>query len=124
MAHAELKALDSTDPETGYDLEDFVPANAERFGIEVTAHIGLRGGRGADLFSIIVCTPQWLSEQSFEKGFLWGAHYLFVTRWDLSVVRRAITDMCRHTEGPDWAAIATKLSRYGYWEFEDYRESI
>lgn len=124
MPYAELKALDSTDPETGYDLEAYVPANAESFGIEVTAHIGLRGSEGADNFSIIVCTPQWLSEQSFEKGFRWGAHYLFVTRWDLRVVRRAITDMCRHTEGPDWAAIATKLSRYGYWEFEDYRESM
>ena len=42
-------------------------------------------------------------------------------RWDWEVVERAINDLCVRTEGDDWNQVATKLSRFGFWEFEDYR---
>jgi len=45
-----------------------------------------------------------------------------VTRWDYETVRRAISDLCFHTDGEDWSEIATKLSRHAHWEFKDYRE--
>jgi hypothetical protein len=38
------------------------------------------------------------------------------------LVERALRDLCRRTEGDAWVDIAIKLSRYGLWEFEDYRE--
>ena len=46
-----------------------------------------------------------------------------VTHWDYDVVLRAISDLCLHTKGESWTEIATKLSRYSHWEFEDYREA-
>jgi hypothetical protein len=33
------------------------------------------------------------------------------------------SDLCRRTEGTDWNDVATKLSRYATWEFEDYSEA-
>jgi hypothetical protein len=53
-----------------------------------------------------------------------GRSYLFVTSWSASLVLRVFDDLCRNAEGSDWNEVATKLSRYGYWEFEDYRESM
>ncbi len=41
---------------------------------------------------------------------------------DERALQRAIRDLCLRNEGSDWPDVATKLSRYAYWEFEDYRE--
>ncbi len=99
------------------------PDDPEHFAAEVTAYIGPAGGRGAELFEFHVCTPRWLAEQaSMPKGFAFLRHHLLVGRWDAGLVERAIRDLCLRTEGEDWQEVATKLSRYGYWEFEDYRE--
>jgi Immunity protein 8 len=37
-----------------------------------------------------------------------------------ATLSRALSDLCLHAEGADWAEIAAKLSRYGGWEYEDY----
>lgn len=99
------------------------PDDPEHFAAEVTPYIGPAEGRGADLFEFQVCTPRWLVEQaSMPKGFAFLRHHLLVERWDAGLVERAIRDLCLRTEGEDWQEVATKLSRCGYWEFEDYRE--
>ena len=118
MIHPELKSLDSTD----LDLENYVPNDPTCFGIVVTAHIGPRGVDGAELFYLTVCTPAWLAQQQFQKGFSWGFGYLFVSRWDLDLVRRALRDACIRATSPDWSTSASLLSRYARWEFESYRE--
>lgn len=118
MIFPEMKALDSTD----YDLEDFSPDDPECFGITIAAHIGLHGQEGSDLFYLTVCTPKWLAQQQFQKGFCWGFGYLFVSHWDLDLVRRAIHDACIRATSPDWNTSAIILSRYAHWEFEGYRE--
>jgi hypothetical protein len=79
---------------------------------------------GEEIFQFVVCTPRWLVSESFPKGYCWGRSYLFVTSWSAPLVLRVFSDLCRHAEGPDWDTITTKLSRYGSWEFEDYRESM
>ena len=43
-------------------------------------------------------------------------------RWDYDVLVRAISDLCLRTEGEDWPEVATRLGRFGAWEFEDYRD--
>ncbi len=62
------------------------------------------------------------SPKSTAEGFEYPRR-LLVTRLDYELVRRAISDLCLHTEGADWNEIATKLSRHPHWEFEDYREA-
>ncbi|HEU5477309.1 MAG TPA: Imm8 family immunity protein [Gaiellaceae bacterium] len=56
-----------------------------------------------------------------QRGFEFLRSTILVTRWDYKTLERALGDLCLHTTGDDWREIATRLSRYGRWEFEDYR---
>jgi hypothetical protein len=114
---AELKSLDWD----GHALPDFRPEDAGRFRVTVAASIGPAGQDGAELFQFTVCSPQWLAEESLPKGFAFQRHTLLVDRWNPDLVERAIHDLCLRTEGDDWSEIAASLSRFGLWEFEDYR---
>ena len=129
VLHAQLKDLGSTD--TGLDPDDPVrlidlatwsPEDPDAFQILVAAEIGPASSPGADVFYIDVCSAKWLAQESFEKGFRWGHSYLFLSRWDYSVLWRAIDDLARQTSGRDWDEIALKLSRFCDWEFAGYEE--
>jgi hypothetical protein len=113
--------LDTADADGG-DLRAFRPEDAERFTLGVTASIGPAGEEGAEQFQFTVCSPSWLVGQELPKGFAFQRDTLLVERWDPDLVERAIGDLCRRTEGETWTEVATKLSRFGYWEFEDYRD--
>jgi len=106
------------------NLDEFSPEDPLCFAANVTALIGPFNERGEELFQFTVCTPRWLEQDTFPKGYCWGRHYLFVSRWDAKLIMRVFRDLCLHAEGPDWNSVATTLSRYGQWEFEDYRESL
>ncbi len=118
---AELKGLDAADA-PGSDLALFRPDDAEHFVLWVTATIGPADHPGEELFQFCVCSPGWLASQSLQKGFAFQRHTLLLERWDPELVERAIGDLCRRTEGTDWSEVGTALSRFGRWEFEDYRE--
>jgi hypothetical protein len=115
---AELKSIDSADAPAG--LESFTPNDPSCFGLAVAAHVGPAGEAGDELFYFTVCTAAWLQRNPPLKDFEFLKGYLLVSRWHYELVERAITDLCRHTEGVDWTEVAEKLARYGNWEFEDY----
>lgn len=119
--HAELKGLDSADA-PAHDIAAYTPADAGHFGLNVTASIGPAGEEGAELFSFTVCSASWLKAQSLQKGFVFQRHTLLLERWDPDLVQRSLSDLCLRTEGESWHEVAVKLSRFGRWEFEDYRE--
>lgn len=116
---AELRGLDSADAPGG--LEAFAPDDPDVFALAVGASIGPAGGDGADLFYFHVCSPGWIEANPPPKGFEFMHGYLVLSRWDHKIVERAVSDLCLRTEGADWREVATKLSRYGSWEFEDYQ---
>jgi hypothetical protein len=116
---AELRRLYSPDADP---LPAFQPDDPECFGVFVQAFVGPQGGEGEESFGFMVCTARWLEGRSFEKGFAWGRHHLFLKRWDYSVLERVVRDLCTHAEGPDWESVAARVARYGHWEFEDYVE--
>jgi hypothetical protein len=118
MTYAELRWLHSPDVE---DLEQFMPADPEVFGILVQAMVGPHGAAGSESFDFIVCTPGWLATENFELGYRFGRHHLFLKRYDYSVLWQAIEKLCNTTSGSDWTTAAERLGRYGHWEFEDYR---
>ena len=71
------------------------------------------------MFQFNVCSKR-LAIEARPKGFAFQ-RALVLDRWSPDLVERAIADLCRHTEGDTWEQVARKLSRYGQWEFEDYR---
>lgn len=116
---AELKSLDAVDAPGGV-LTAFHPDDGEHFGLAVAATIGPANETGGELFQFSVCSPSWLADEDRPKGFAFQ-RTLVVDRWNPDLVERAIADLCRRTEGDTWEQVARKLSRYGQWEFEDYR---
>jgi hypothetical protein len=118
---AELRGFYINDaPEV--DPEVFEPDDAETFGVSITAFVGPNDEGGEEMFDFVVCSARWLAEHPPEKGFWFLRNHLLLTRWDYGVLDRALRDLCAHTHGETWHEVATKLSRWGYWEFEDYRE--
>jgi hypothetical protein len=118
---AELRSLDSADAPHG--LDSFQPDDSERFAIAIGAVIGPPNTAGGDLFYFTACSARWLADNPPEKGFEFMHGYVLLIRWDYDLLQRAIADLCRRTEGGDWTEVATKLSRYGAWEFEGYKEA-
>jgi hypothetical protein len=116
---AQLRGLHSLDAPAG--LETHTPTAERRFRVLIEAEIGPADSTGADVFSFLVVGPDWFADNPAEKGFRWGRHYLIVDRWDYEVARRAIDDLCAHTEGRDWGEVARKIASFGDWEFDSER---
>lgn len=49
-----------------------------------------------------------------------GGHYVIVNRFDWPTLRNYFDRLVAGIAGADWNEVATQLSRYGHWEFEDY----
>jgi hypothetical protein len=114
---ASLRGFYSSD----VDLVGWRPDDGENFSVEVTAFIGPSESGGEEMFDFHVCTGRWLIEHPPEKNFAFVRSTILMQRWDYQTLHRALEDLCFRTEGTDWKEIAGRLSRYGRWEFEDYR---
>ena len=103
------------------DPETFWPDEEDDFGFYVQATIGPENEEGGDVFGFQVCTPKWLANEYGKESVILARHIIIVFEYDFYAVRKKISDLCNKTLGNDWAEIAPKLARYGYWEFEDYK---
>ena len=52
-----------------------------------------------------------------------GRHYLITNSFDAAQIRALITKLIQRFQGSNWPEVAQKVARFGYWEFEDLRES-
>lgn len=95
---------------------------SESFSFLVQASIGSNIGNGEDIFDFIVCSPKWL-ESVLEVEKTWfGKGYLFMNFYTYDLLINTLSKLCQRTSGNTWNEIATKLSRYGLWEYEGYKE--
>lgn len=115
-ARAEIRFLHTPD----IDPETYVPEDPERFVFLVQLIAGPAGERGEESFGFEVCSPGWLAEQA-RTGPITGRHHVIVDRFDWPALVTYFEKLVTRCTGADWAEVATKLSRYGLWEFEDYR---
>jgi hypothetical protein len=118
--NATLKVLSSIDLPDGASL----PPDPTDCWVIVTASIGVAGDERSDNFTFYVSTPRRLERVVADESQLWGRHLLIVEQFDWTQVRTAIEKLCAGVTGDTWDAIASRLSRYGAWEFEDYREPV
>lgn len=113
---AELRRLHSPDV---YDLEKFAPGTDFGFLLQVFA--GLQGRPGEESFDVLVCTPDWLKSHHESSEIVIGRHMLIVFEYDYKRLRRFFEEFCNRAWGDTWQEVASKLSRMGKWEFEDYK---
>lgn len=103
------------------NLESFSPADPTSFSLLLQAMFGPEGNEGEDSFDILVCTPRWLALEVERKSLVDGRHHLVVGKFDLAQIRSFLVAYAKTCAGKTWPEVASKLSRLGKWEFEDYR---
>lgn len=114
---AKLKEFYSLD----FDLNSYWPDESDNFGFWVRAMIGPEAEEGAESFDMQICTPAWLKSKHSDSEVIFGRHMLVVFEYDLDRIKNKVSSYCDSCSGKDWQEIAGKLSRLGYWEFEDYK---
>jgi hypothetical protein len=102
------------------DPDTFVPDDAERFAFLVQVLAGPVGGHGEESFEFTVCTPGWLAEQIQRDGPMTGRHHVIVNSFDWPALVSFFQRLVAGCTGSDWHEVASKLSRFGHYEFEDY----
>jgi len=115
--NAKLKQLYSLD----FDLTTYFPPDSYNFGFWLRAMIGPTNQDGEESFDIFICTPEWLKTNHALSDVVWGRHFLIVFEYNLENIKQAISRYCVRCTGSSWQEVAIKLSRMGYWEFEDYQ---
>lgn len=111
--------------------EDFYPDDPKNFFAMVDMDIGLASSEGGDIFNLMVCTPRWFEENVMTKrpsdpthetirNSIFGRHYLFVHEFDEDEIEKEVRWIVDSVKGKDWSEMASRLSRYFGWEFEDY----
>lgn len=114
---AMLKRLHSPD----VDIERYFPECGDSFGFLLQAMIGPEGSNAEEAFDFMVCTPKWLEDRYLEEKCIFGIYLIIVFDYDISVIRKKIEKLCSSYDSEDWTTIADKISKYGRWEFSDYR---
>ena len=115
--NAELKNIYSIEA----DLQTFRPARSDCFSLQIRAIIGPRGQLSEESFDLEVCTPKWLLENC--KDPVWGRHLIIVQEFNFNQISGMIAQYCERCSGISWEEVASKVSRIGKWEFEDYDEN-
>lgn len=105
------------------DPDSYVPDDPERFAFLVQMLAGPLGEPGEESFQFTVCTPGWLHEQVQRDGPVNGRHHVIVDAFDWQALQTYFHRLVGGCWGADWSEVAQKLSRYGFWEFEDYTET-
>lgn len=113
---AEIRSISSPDAP---DLSAWEPEEA-LFALPVRLLIGPAGSAGEESFDITVCSTDWIKWRVREDGIVDGRHLLIVQNYDWEVIRQHLTRRIQAISADDWGGLAAKLSRWAYWEFEDY----
>ena len=117
---AELHGLSSVDLPAGPPQ---LPEDPLDCWVPVEADMGVRGEPGTDSFTFYVCTPIRLARTLGKMPHQFGRHLLIVERFDWSVLDTAIRQLIGDLSADTWNELASKIGRYGLWEFEDYVEA-
>jgi hypothetical protein len=116
---AELKGFHSPDV---YDLEKYSPEPEDNFCFYLEISVGVKNQLGSEQFGITVCTPRWLLDNKANE-IVFGKNYLIVANYNYKKIYDAIRLYINELNGASWEELARKISRIGYWEFEDYNEA-
>jgi Immunity protein 8 len=112
-----LKSISSPDIS---ELEQFNPENGSVFMLLLEGVFAPPGVDGGDVFSFEVCSPEWIKLQA-GKGFIVGRSMIVVDQFNFNKLKAFLQKLAAGCTGENWEEAAIKLSRYGHWEFEDYK---
>lgn len=114
-----LKGIMTAD---GDSLESFVPNDVDCFSLWIEASFGLPESEGADQFTFQIVTPNWLGQNCKHDEAVLLRHKILVKEWNPNLIKNRLEKLGSSVSGSTWEQVVSKLSRYGYWEFEDCQE--
>lgn len=88
----------------------------------VEFEVGVAGGRGKDVFSVLIATPEALRRHA-SGVIICSRATMVVSEFLWGDVRSALLQTIRECAGASWSESVLKLQRYFHWEYEDYRFS-
>lgn len=97
--------------------DEYIPAESS-FYVSLSLRIGVKCENGADYFDVHICSMDWLKENISQPRLL--RHTIIVEKYDFREILNIILEYINKSKGDSWTEISSKLSRYFYWEFEDY----
>lgn len=115
----EVKNIFSTDID---NLSTYEPKNKKCFGFQLRVIVGPKGEEGEESLDFTVCTPDWIALKHGEHAVFSGANSLIVFNYDIENIKNKIVELVKSCEGRDWKDCGTKMSKFGLWEFESYRD--
>jgi hypothetical protein len=101
-----------------------MPAEPAAFSTLARLTVGPADAPGEESFDVTVCTPEWVAEACRKVGGIYDArHHLVVNLddFDQRALHAWLAARVQEVDADSWEQVAERLSRLGYWEFEDYR---
>jgi Immunity protein 8 len=108
--------------QTGGSLEDFSPEIIDNFWCLIFIRIGCADEDASSDYTVQIGTPRAFDHRGQHEGPMWGRHYMIVNHFDAAEIRAAIEKKIAECARPTFEETALVLSRFFYWEFEDYQE--
>lgn len=117
-----MKAVIKSYSVEGEELDNYWPDDTSDFCIEMDVTVGVQGKEGGDIFSFEVCSPKWFQKNRAQHP-AFSRHILFVNEYDDCAIKETIGKLVSEASGETWDDITNILSRFMFWEFEDYEKS-
>ncbi len=83
--------------------------------------IGPNDQDGAECFDMLVCTPIWLQGELATNKVLSGRGMIIVEKYNYDQIVIYLEKLIATCNDNDWSQTALKLSRFSFWEYEDYQ---
>jgi hypothetical protein len=117
MKNLILKSIDlgADNPET------YQPDNPYNFSVSLTILVGPSNQEGGHLFQVCFCTLTWLAHQLSINKSITLRHMILIETFDFDIIQEKINEIIQNSERETWDESINVLSRYFFWEFEDYQ---
>jgi len=112
-----IKSMHSPDVE----LQEWQPASLEDVCFLLQMEIGPAGEEGADVFDVMVATPEGLRRLQRQGEMFISKRALFVVaHYSVDELLRSLAELVASCDGESWVQCVQKLQRYFQWEYDDY----
>lgn len=119
MVKPVLKRIHYPDLMPGWE-NNFDP---EKFCFLAQAMFGPEGEHGEESFSIKICSPGWLMSELDNRNIISGRNLLVMKEFNMELIEAYLKRATSTITEKSWSDVATKLSKFAHWEFEDYSQS-
>ena len=107
-----IKSFDCVDHDP---IDEWIPVDPFDVDFWMNFSIGVEESKGADNFQVHVVTHETIKNTKDKK------YMIVLDSYSWPKLLKQVEDILMKCEGYDWSDISEKLSKYFYWEFDNYK---